>query len=53
VATEDLVYAFERMGVSTGVDLDAVLGTVPWLAGVLDHPVGGGVARSGPFPRRA
>jgi hydroxymethylglutaryl-CoA lyase len=28
VATEDVVWAFERMGIATGVDLDALL---PWL----------------------
>jgi hydroxymethylglutaryl-CoA lyase len=50
VATEDLVYAFERMGVSTGVDLPAVLDVVPWLGDALGHPVGGSVAAAPPFP---
>jgi isopropylmalate/homocitrate/citramalate synthase len=50
VATEDLVYALERMGVSTGVDLDAVVGVAAWLEQELDRPVGGSVARAGGFP---
>ena len=33
VATEDLVWQLERDGVRTGIDLDALLETVRWLAG--------------------
>jgi hydroxymethylglutaryl-CoA lyase len=50
VATEDLVYALERMGVATGVDLDATVGVAAWLEASLGRPVGGSVARAGGFP---
>ena len=35
VATEDLVYLLEREGITTGVDLDALVEAARWLAGVL------------------
>jgi len=50
VATEDLVWTLERMGVSTGIDLDKLLGAVRWLGTELDAEIGGAVARAGPFP---
>ena len=39
LATEDLVYALERMGVSTGVDLEAVAQASRALAEHIDHPL--------------
>jgi isopropylmalate/homocitrate/citramalate synthase len=50
IATEDLVYLLEGEGVATGVDLDALLGVVAWLAGILDRDLPGLVHRAGPFP---
>jgi hydroxymethylglutaryl-CoA lyase len=38
LATEDLVYALERSGVDTGIDLDALVATSWWLSGTLGHP---------------
>ena len=35
IATEDLVYALEREGVSTGIDLDGLIRTSEWVAEVL------------------
>jgi isopropylmalate/homocitrate/citramalate synthase len=52
IATEDLVYALERDGVETGVDLDALLGVASWLAGVLGRQLDGQLYRAGAFPRR-
>jgi len=51
VATEDVVYMLERMGISTGLDLDALVETGRWLSGVLDRPNQSGVGRAGIFPR--
>mgnify|MGYP000895516535 FL=1 len=38
LATEDLVWALHGAGVETGVDLDALVGTSVWLAGLLGRP---------------
>jgi len=51
IATEDLVHLLDRMGVATGVRLDALLDASHWLAGALGHALPGQVARAGPFPR--
>lgn len=40
LATEDIVYAFERHGVSTGVDLRALAATGEWISEVLKQPNG-------------
>jgi hydroxymethylglutaryl-CoA lyase len=50
VATEDLVYLFDRMGVATGLDLESVTGTVGWLEQRLGKQLPGALARSGGFP---
>ena len=47
VATEDLVYLFEREGIDTGVDLDTLIAAAEWLEGVLSRPLPGRVNRSG------
>ena len=52
VATEDLVYLFDRMGVETGVSLDALVEIVPWLEEKLGHPAAGQLSRAGAFPRQ-
>lgn len=38
LATEDLVWMFRGLGVETGVDLDALVSTSVWMAGVLGRP---------------
>jgi hydroxymethylglutaryl-CoA lyase/(R)-citramalyl-CoA lyase len=50
VATEDLVYALEREGIRTGVDLDRLLETVTWLEPQLAGPLDGQLHRAGRFP---
>jgi isopropylmalate/homocitrate/citramalate synthase len=52
VATEDLVYLLEREGISTGVDLDVLLGVSRWLEGVLGRRLDGLVYRAGTFPAK-
>lgn len=49
VATEDVVYCLERMGVATGFDLEALIGSARWLAEVLGSK-GSSVMRAGGFP---
>lgn len=50
VATEDVVFALERSGVRTGIDLAALVATVPWIQGELDHPLPGAVSKTRPWP---
>lgn len=50
VATEDLVYLFDRMGVTTGFDLGAVTDTAGWLEERLGKQLPGALARAGGFP---
>jgi isopropylmalate/homocitrate/citramalate synthase len=50
VATEDLVYALEREGVETGVDLEALIGVAAWLAELLGRRLDGQLYRAGSFP---
>jgi hydroxymethylglutaryl-CoA lyase len=52
IPTEDLVYLLERMGHDTGVDLDALVATVPWMERVLEHSTPGLLAKAGVFPAR-
>jgi isopropylmalate/homocitrate/citramalate synthase len=53
IATDDLVYLLEREGVDTGVDLDRVIATSEWLAGVLGRRLDGQLYRAGRFPAPA
>ena len=53
VPTEDLAYLLERMGWSTGIDLDAAVEIVPWLESAVHHPVPGYLAKAGIFPASA
>jgi hydroxymethylglutaryl-CoA lyase len=50
VATEDVVYMLERMGVATGLDLAALIDTARWLEGVIEKPVASALTRAGGFP---
>ena len=51
VATEDLGYLFERMGVKTGLDLDAAIDAARWITAQIDRPATGMVSRAGGFPK--
>lgn len=51
VATEDVVYALERSGVDTGIDLAALIAVVPWVEEQLGHALPGAVSKAG-LPRR-
>lgn len=50
IATEDLVYMLHRMGVETGVDLDALIATAQWVESLFARPLPGQVMKAGPFP---
>ena len=52
IATEDLIYALEREGVHTGIDLDGLIRTSEWLAETLGRDLEGQLYRAGPFPPR-
>ncbi len=53
IPTEDTVYLLERMGYDTGVSLEALIASVPWVEQLLDHPTPGLLAKAGPFPPAA
>jgi len=50
IATEDLLYALDRMGVRTGVKMAPITETAAWLSERLDSPVQALLGRAGPFP---
>jgi hydroxymethylglutaryl-CoA lyase len=50
IATDDLVFLLERMGMDTGYDLAALLPTAAFLADRLGHEVPALVPRAGAFP---
>lgn len=50
VATEDLVYLFDRMGVTNGLDLASITATAAWLEQRLGRPLPGALLRAGSFP---
>lgn len=49
VATEELIYLFERSGIATGLDLDAALATNAWLGERMGRPLTSRVGRAGDF----
>ena len=49
IATEDLVYLLDGLGVETGVDLGALIAVAEWLAGVLGRDLPGQLYKAGPF----
>jgi hydroxymethylglutaryl-CoA lyase len=49
VASEDLVYLFERSGVPTGIDLGKVIEISKWFGEVMGKPLPSSVARAGGF----
>ncbi len=50
IATEDLVYMLDGLGVATGISVDAVAALDPWLAERLGHDVPGQLGKAGNFP---
>jgi hydroxymethylglutaryl-CoA lyase len=50
IATDDLVYLAERMGLDTGIDLQRLLPTAAFLTDQLGHQVPAMLPRAGPFP---
>ncbi|MFP4635132.1 MAG: hydroxymethylglutaryl-CoA lyase [Nitriliruptoraceae bacterium] len=46
LATEDLVYALHGSGVSTGIDLDALIGVTEWMSHQLGRPPASRVAEA-------
>jgi isopropylmalate/homocitrate/citramalate synthase len=53
IATEDLVYALERDGIETGIDIERLIDVTAWLAEVLGRRLEGQLYRAGVFPARA
>ena len=51
IPTEDLLYMLNRMGIETGVAIDAVIDTARWLEVQLAKPVPGMLMKAGNFPR--
>jgi hydroxymethylglutaryl-CoA lyase len=51
IPTEDLVYMLERMGIRTGVDLEALIATGRWLEAGLGRTVPGALVKAGSFPQ--
>jgi hydroxymethylglutaryl-CoA lyase len=46
VATEDVVFMLHGMGISTGLDLDALVDTAAWISGVIGRPPVSRVSRA-------
>lgn len=53
VATEDVTYMLERAGISTGLDLDALIAANRWFAGAMNKTLPAMVGKAGGFPRVA
>ena len=49
-ATEDLVYALDRAGLETGIDLDAMRGVAAWVGSALQITPPSALLRAGGFP---
>jgi hydroxymethylglutaryl-CoA lyase len=50
IVTEDLAYMLARMGLETGVDLEALAATAEWMKQHLPDSIVGLYHRAGPFP---
>ena len=51
IATEDLVYMFERSGVKTGLDLKALIGSAHWIGDKIGRKPPAMVSQAGIFPK--
>jgi hydroxymethylglutaryl-CoA lyase len=49
IATEDLVYTFERSGVPSGLDLERLIAINHWFQTILGRPLPSAVGRAGDF----
>lgn len=52
VATEDLIYLFDRAGIETGLDLAEIVSATAWLEEKLGKRLPGALLRAGAFPGR-
>jgi hydroxymethylglutaryl-CoA lyase len=50
IPTEDLLYMLSRMGVRTGVDLEATIATGRWLQDQIGRTIPGLLVKAGSFP---
>lgn len=50
VATEDILYMIQRMGLETGVDIEAIMACARWLEGPLQAKMPAMLTRAGVFP---
>jgi hydroxymethylglutaryl-CoA lyase len=50
VATEDVLYLLQRMGIETGVSIEKIIDTAKWLEGPLGSAMPAMVSRAGVFP---
>ena len=50
IATEDLLFMFDRMGATTDIDLEKLIASAHWLEEPLSKPVPGLLPKAGPFP---
>jgi len=50
VATEDLIYVFERMGIETGLDQGQIIETTRWLESQLGKELPSAISRAGWWP---
>ena len=53
VASEDLVYMLHRMGIATGIDLEALTDVARWIEGVVGRTLPGRVKGAGPGAMRS
>jgi hydroxymethylglutaryl-CoA lyase len=53
VATEDVLYMLQRMGIETGVNLDRIIEAANWIETQLGKSVPGMVSKAGGFPSAA
>ena len=52
VPTEDVVYMLQRSGYHTGLDMDRLIASARWLAGVMGRDLPGMLSRAGAFPKK-
>ena len=50
VPSEDLVYMLERMGISTGIDLEKLIAAGEWIGTQLGHAIPAMIGKAGIFP---
>jgi len=51
IASEDLLYMLNRMGITTGVSIDALIETSRWLRDQIGRPLPGMLMKAGVFPK--